>query len=293
MGAQGDANQRTPANPAKAPWPSQTIPTEGLDGQASPSSVPWESSKWAHNWFPYWSFSPGHADCNAVSNAPYITSSHDHKSANLQGNRALTLPSLISATHSRASRTLPASDRGNMTTPSSTHPPPQQLGAIDDIIACSSSGSHTISKIERDISEDSGSKNEADDKKGMARSSLTQSRLELKRLASLGFEGLTDDQAAYYFGVLAIEKLLLPQLYLSYKRRKNSWGVKLTLYGQTIVRPHAYKTLEEAKAGTYRHTLRPLAADHPEWTAPVHPTEQSVTPCQDWVEILRGKRTGV
>ncbi|KAE8349040.1 hypothetical protein BDV28DRAFT_152261 [Aspergillus coremiiformis] len=258
-------------------------PTERSFVQAS--NPPQGFLQWAYNWNPYWNFPPGHqmhTDWGAMSNA-HSTLEFQASRPGLprsgmgpQMTRAPVPNSPTENAFSYGSRRLPEGDRGSIIAPSFSGVLTQHPRRMDDTVVCSYSGSHTV--IEKDTSEEREIKKSADDKMKCT---------SPQRFATLNFETLTMDQAIFYFGVIALEKALLPRFHLSSSRHTGHWGVKLTLYGHTLVRSHVYKSPKEAKADVCRDALRSLSVDHPEWAIPLQPNDLPATSARDWVEISR------
>ncbi|OJJ34351.1 hypothetical protein ASPWEDRAFT_184854 [Aspergillus wentii DTO 134E9] len=114
-------------------------------------------------------------------------------------------------------------------------------------------------------------------------------RESLPRLGALDTTTLEPNQTLWYFGVLAIQALLLPRFHYATrkaKRNNNKCGVKLTMYGQTIVRDHVFNSQMEAKAVACSVALKSLKSQFPEWRVPGVPTEDVITAGWNWIELL-------
>lgn len=106
---------------------------------------------------------------------------------------------------------------------------------------------------------------------------------------SLNVKEITPSQVIFYFGVLAIQSLLLPRFQYDHDERERKWACTLTMYGYTIVKPHIFDSREEAKIEICREGLKTLASRFPKWTVPGEPEECLNTLGWNWVEILQGE----
>jgi hypothetical protein len=116
------------------------------------------------------------------------------------------------------------------------------------------------------------------------------SRTNPVSLGSLNLETLSDSKILYYFGVLAIQTVLLPQFHLTRGRKRDRWGVKMTMYGMTFVRSHVYASRKDAKVDVCKEALKKLKVEQPDWIVPERPGGSLPPVDRDWVRILRGKR---
>ncbi|KAE8144234.1 hypothetical protein BDV25DRAFT_134845 [Aspergillus avenaceus] len=108
--------------------------------------------------------------------------------------------------------------------------------------------------------------------------------LRSRTLSSLDPGALGSDDASFYFGVLALQKNLLPKFCY---RCTRLWGVRLTLYGHTIVRSHVYKSQKEARTDVCREALKRLSVDYSDWIIPDIPVDSSTSTFdRDWVKLL-------
>ena len=80
------------------------------------------------------------------------------------------------------------------------------------------------------------------------------------RLASLDLRELDVNETLFYFGVLAIQSLLLPRFQYSQDPSDRKWGCTLTMYGHTIVKPHLFDSQGVAKAEACREALKTLVS---------------------------------
>lgn len=108
-------------------------------------------------------------------------------------------------------------------------------------------------------------------------------------LGSLDLDLLGENQVLLYFGVLAIQTLLLPRYQYSCTRLTDLWGVKLTIYGHTIVAPRTYTSQMEAKVWVCREALKRLSIEHQHWAVPSEPAAHWFDDTWNWVALLRGK----
>ncbi|KAL3445944.1 hypothetical protein BJX65DRAFT_136408 [Aspergillus insuetus] len=113
------------------------------------------------------------------------------------------------------------------------------------------------------------------------------SRANPVSLGSLNLETLSDSKILYYFGVLAIQTVLLPQFHLTRGRKRDRWGVKMTMYGMTFVRSHVYASRKDAKVDVCKEALKKLKVEHPDWIVPERPGGSLPPVDRDWVKILR------
>lgn len=101
-------------------------------------------------------------------------------------------------------------------------------------------------------------------------------------------QNISNDDVLFYFGVLATRALLLPRFQFNGSKKGDKWGVKLTMYGHTIVKGIQYKSHKLAKVTICREALEKLKAEYADFTFPGHP--QDKTPSSlDWVELLHGE----
>lgn len=128
---------------------------------------------------------------------------------------------------------------------------------------------------------------------------MSQQQLQLQQispvlLSTLDINELNPTQAVFYFGVLAVQALLLPRFQLtrshdSHDNRK--WGGMLTMYGHTIVEPHVFGSESEAKTALCRKALERLVSQFPGWNVPDEPKDfppkKYIT--WNWVETLDGE----
>jgi hypothetical protein len=106
-------------------------------------------------------------------------------------------------------------------------------------------------------------------------------------LESLNSALLTDRQALFYLGVLAVQTLLLPRFRFS-GGIGGAWGVELTLYGHTISKPESFGTQIGAKVQVCREALELLKGRYPNWIVPDEPND-CITPSHwPWEKLLDG-----
>ncbi|KAN0075095.1 hypothetical protein V8E54_007706 [Elaphomyces granulatus] len=104
-------------------------------------------------------------------------------------------------------------------------------------------------------------------------------------LESLNSALLTDRQALFYLGVLAVQTLLLPRFRFS-GGIGGAWGVELTLYGHTISKPESFGTQIGAKVQVCREALELLKGRYPNWIVPDEPND-CITPSHwPWEKLL-------
>lgn len=128
---------------------------------------------------------------------------------------------------------------------------------------------------------------------------MSQQQLQLQqispvRLSTLDINELSPTQAVFYFGVLAVQTLLLPrfQLTRSHDGHDNrKWGGMLTMYGHTIVEHHVFGSESETKTALCREALERLVSHFPGWNVPDEPedfpSKKYIT--WNWVETLDGE----
>ena len=109
----------------------------------------------------------------------------------------------------------------------------------------------------------------------------------------LDIKDLSPSQAVFYFGVLAVQALLLPRVQFSQGpgHGDRKWGGTLTMYGHTIVEPNVFDVQSEAKATLCRAALKRLMSQFPEWSVPDEPEDFPARRCTgwNWVEVLQGE----
>lgn len=92
----------------------------------------------------------------------------------------------------------------------------------------------------------------------------------------------------FYFGVLALQKLLLPSFHTTKPEERGFSGVTLTTYGHTITRIRNNETPEQAKVEVCREALHKFRAEYPEWVVPCVLTDWYPGPDWNWCELLHG-----
>ncbi|KAL4897427.1 hypothetical protein BDV59DRAFT_197720 [Aspergillus ambiguus] len=107
------------------------------------------------------------------------------------------------------------------------------------------------------------------------------------RLGSIDLNTLHENLVLLYFGVLAIQNFLLPRFQYSLVGRRDLWGVKLTVYGHTILARPAHTSQMEAKVEVCRAALQRLSAENLRWIVPREPTvDGTEEDTFDWVSLL-------
>ncbi|KAH1363471.1 hypothetical protein KXV95_006325 [Aspergillus fumigatus] len=79
-------------------------------------------------------------------------------------------------------------------------------------------------------------------------------------LGSLNNPTLSSYKVLYYFGVLAIQALLLPKFQCDSSQKRGFWKGKLTLYGLTFESDYSFHTPLQAKSAMARKALEKLRA---------------------------------
>lgn len=98
----------------------------------------------------------------------------------------------------------------------------------------------------------------------------------------------TRHNVLFYFGVLTTQHHLRPQFNFIRDDASGRWGVKLTLYGQTLLKPNLYGSKSSVKVEVCREALGYLKQDYAQWTVPDEPSEFLTAPEWNWVELLEG-----
>lgn len=106
-------------------------------------------------------------------------------------------------------------------------------------------------------------------------------------------DSLSGGQVMFSFGVLCVMAQLSPHFEFKYgsKNGKNgkNIGVKLTMYGHTVlinpISPDAYVARIEA----CRRALKKLKKYNPEWLLPPLPMDGPTSPAWNWIQLVRGK----
>ncbi|KAL1963226.1 hypothetical protein VTN77DRAFT_8551 [Rasamsonia byssochlamydoides] len=106
------------------------------------------------------------------------------------------------------------------------------------------------------------------------------------RLGALDPNNLTASQVLFYFGVLTTQQPLHPQFTFSRDDTSGRWGVKLTLYGQTLTKPNLYGSKSSVKVEVCREALGHLKDDYAQWIVPDEPNECLTAPEWKWAELL-------
>ncbi|KAL1980733.1 hypothetical protein VTN96DRAFT_3578 [Rasamsonia emersonii] len=113
-----------------------------------------------------------------------------------------------------------------------------------------------------------------------------QIRRSCTRLGALDPLHLTRHKVLFYFGVLTTQQHLRPQFNFIRDDSSGRWGVKLTLYGQTLSKPNLYGSKSSVKVEVCREALGCLKQDYAQWTVPDEPSEYLTAPEWNWVELL-------
>ncbi|PYH88824.1 hypothetical protein BO71DRAFT_338024 [Aspergillus ellipticus CBS 707.79] len=106
-----------------------------------------------------------------------------------------------------------------------------------------------------------------------------------RQLGSINPSNLNEDEVLFCYGVLATQALLLPRFYFS-NSKGSRWGLKLTMYGHTIIRSNVYPSQKAAKVDVCRAAMKKLQADYPEWILPEE-DDCLVTSGWNWTGLLR------
>ncbi|RAH71202.1 uncharacterized protein BO66DRAFT_437624 [Aspergillus aculeatinus CBS 121060] len=96
---------------------------------------------------------------------------------------------------------------------------------------------------------------------------MKDSPAKISRFADVDLDYLEDDVVLFCFGVLTTQALLLPRFQFNFSKTRR-WGVKLTMYGHTIIKSTVYDTQKEAKSDACRAALKKLQLDFPDWILP-------------------------
>jgi hypothetical protein len=108
-------------------------------------------------------------------------------------------------------------------------------------------------------------------------------------IGTLDPNALTPSQVLFYFGVLTVqEKHLRPEFEFSREENTGRWGVKLTLYGSTLLKPRLYASRIYAKLDVCREALWFLRLQYAQWIVPDEPTECLTMPEWKWAQLLEG-----
>jgi hypothetical protein len=107
-------------------------------------------------------------------------------------------------------------------------------------------------------------------------------------LGSLEISTLSSDKVLYYFGVLAIQALLLPKFQCDSSKKRGFWKGKLTLYGLTFESDYSFHTPLQAKSAMARKALEKLQGPYSSWTVPPEPMDSPLTTGWSWTDILKG-----
>lgn len=71
-------------------------------------------------------------------------------------------------------------------------------------------------------------------------------------------------------------------------KNKEKFGVKLTMWGYTVVSGNIFESAPPAKVAACRKALKLIQEDHPEWVLPPLPSDGPTSPAWDWNWMLEG-----
>ncbi|GIC93297.1 uncharacterized protein Aud_009779 [Aspergillus udagawae] len=106
-------------------------------------------------------------------------------------------------------------------------------------------------------------------------------------LGSLDISTIRNDKVLYYFGVLAIQALLLPKFQCDSSKKRGFWKGKLTLYGLTFESDYTFHTPLQAKSAMARKALEKLQSPYSSWKVPPEPMDCPLATGWGWTDILK------
>ncbi|KAJ9358204.1 hypothetical protein DTO280E4_5313 [Paecilomyces variotii] len=103
-------------------------------------------------------------------------------------------------------------------------------------------------------------------------------------LGSLDMNTLPSNLIMFYFGVLTTQASLAPRFDFT-REDSGKWGVKLTLYGHTLVKEEC-GTQAAAKLAVCRDAMETLRMQYPSWAVPDEPHETETESLWGWTRLL-------
>lgn len=104
---------------------------------------------------------------------------------------------------------------------------------------------------------------------------------------------LGDNQVLFIFNMLDFMANLQPRYEYKYGGSKGTKiGVKLVLWGHTVVIAPINETLHDARVSACREALEQLREFNTMWQIPPQPMDGPTSPSWNWVEMLEGNRFG-
>lgn len=103
-------------------------------------------------------------------------------------------------------------------------------------------------------------------------------------------DSLSGGQVMFSFGVLCVMAQLSPHFEFKYgsKNGKNI-GVKLTIYGHTVLIDPTSPDSYAARIEACRRALKKLKKYNPDWLFPPTPMDGPTSPAWNWIQLVRGK----
>ncbi|KAJ9294546.1 hypothetical protein DTO271G3_6814 [Paecilomyces variotii] len=103
-------------------------------------------------------------------------------------------------------------------------------------------------------------------------------------LGSLDMKTLPSNLVMFYFGVLTTQASLMPRFDFT-RADSGQWGVKLTLYGHTLVKEE-YGPQAAARLAVCRDAMETLRMQYPSWAVPDEPHETETESLWGWTRLL-------
>lgn len=101
---------------------------------------------------------------------------------------------------------------------------------------------------------------------------------------------LSDSEVLFIFGTFCFKAHLSPQFLFKHGGTNGQFiGVRLMLYGHTVLIPANSETVHAAQVKAARQALLELQKHHPQWQVPPQPFSGSFDPKWKWSEMLLGK----
>lgn len=110
-------------------------------------------------------------------------------------------------------------------------------------------------------------------------------------LGSLDVEAMTAGNVLFTFGILSVMAHLRPNFTYKYGADGKNIGVRLSLYGHTVVIEPVSVDAHAVRVIACRRGLAKLRKFNPRWVLPPSPMDGHSGPEWDWVQLLQGEIT--
>lgn len=113
----------------------------------------------------------------------------------------------------------------------------------------------------------------------------------LKALGSIVVNSLMDNQVLFVFNMFDLMANLRPRYEYKYGGTNGKKiGVRLTLWGHTVLIAPMFESIHEARVSACREALEQLRGFNMLWQIPPQPMDGPTSPSWNWVEVLEGNR---